>query len=122
MQVPNDLKSLVAFNEQGFLAEECRTVEWINPRSIRFDGSYQLRDLTGDKGEEVGVDETHVRNIVETIESKALDLDLFGSVNRLPLLVKNGKGFEIVSGFHRVAALKEFDYEKVPVRVLTVPE
>jgi DNA-binding Xre family transcriptional regulator len=38
------------------------------------------------------------------------------------LLVKNGKGFEIVSGFHRVAALKEFDYEKVPVRVLTVPE
>ena len=122
MQVPNDLKSLVAFNEQGFLAEECRTIEWINPRSIRFDGSYQLRDLTGDKGEEVGVDETHVRNIVETIESKALDLDLFGSVNRLPLLVKNGKGFEIVSGFHRVAALKEFDYEKVPVRVLTVPE
>ena len=130
MQVPNDLKSLVAFNEQGFLAEECRTVEWINPRSIKLDADSQLRDLTGDDGESVGVDETHVQSIFDSIADKALDLDIFGSVNKLPLVVNVLKPFrdgvlrstDIVSGFHRVAALKKLKSEKIPVRVLMVPE
>ena len=122
MQVPNDLKSLVAFNEQGFLAEECRGVDWVSPRSIKVDADSQLRDLTGDNGESVGVDETHVQSIVDSIADKALDLDIFGSVDKLPLVVKVAKGFDIVSGFHRVAALKSLKAEKIPVRVLAVPE
>jgi hypothetical protein len=112
----------VSFNEQGFLAEECYTFDWVSPRSIKVDADSQLRDLTGEDGKPVGVDEIHVQSIVDSIADRALDIDIFGSVDRLPLVVQVGKGYEIVSGFHRVAALKLTHAEKLPVRVLTVPE
>lgn len=121
MQVPNDLKNLVAFNEQGFLVEQLRTVDWVSTRSIKVDAKSQLRDLTDDNGDAAGVDETHVQSIVDSIADKALDTEIFGTVDRLPLVVQVGKSFEIVSGFHRVAALKAL-HEKIPVRILKVPE
>lgn len=122
MQVPSDLKTVVMFDENGFLSENLRSVEWVNVRSIKANSEYQLRDLSDDKGNAVDLDETHVNSIAATLRDKTLDQDFFGSVDRLPLVVRVGKTCEIVSGFHRVAVYRSLKFDQVPVRVFSAPD
>lgn len=122
VEIPTQLKTFVKINDRGFLDKSLSKTEWIDLRKIHSSDRFQCRDLIGDSGESSGTDDGHVSSIVDQIQDKTLDSEIFGSDDELPLLIPSGNKYDIVSGFHRVEALRRLKFDKAPVRIYQVPE
>lgn len=122
VEIPTQLKTFVKINDRGFLDKSLSKIEWIDLRKIHSSDRFQCRDLIGDSGESSGTDDGHVSSIVDQIQDKTLDSEIFGSEDELPLLIPSGNKYDIVSGFHRVEALRRLKFDKAPVRIYQVPE
>ena len=122
VEIPSQLKTFVKINDRGFLDNSLSKIEWVDLRKIHSSDRFQCRDLIGDSGESSGTDDGHVSSIVDQIQDKPLDPDVFGSEDELPLLIPSGNKYDIVSGFHRVEALRRLKFDKAPVRIYQVPE
>lgn len=122
VEVPSQFMSYVKLNDRGFLDCSFYRVEWVDLRKTHSTYQFQCRDLISETGEASETDDSHVSSIIESIADKALDPEIFGTEDELPLVHSNGARYEIVSGFHRLEALKRLKFDKVPVRIYQVPK
>ena len=117
VDIPQSFRRFVAFSDSGHLDQSFFRVEYLPANKVKNSDRYQCRDLVNESGKVSGVDDNHVEAMVENITDKALSDEIFGSVDELPLVVNKGGSFEVVSGFHRVEALRRLNHETIPARV-----